>query len=43
MPGLRVLRHYKNIKNELLEISETVYPAERRTLLTQLRRKRRGT
>lgn len=41
--GLRVLRHYKNIKNELLEISETVYPAERRSLLTQLRRTRRGS
>lgn len=40
--GLRIVRHYKNIKNELLEISETVYPAGQRSLLTQLRRIRRG-
>ncbi|MFJ1259668.1 GntR family transcriptional regulator [Cupriavidus sp. CuC1] len=40
--GLRIVRHYKNIRNEILEISETIYPAERRSLLTQMRRTRRG-
>jgi GntR family transcriptional regulator len=36
--GLRIIRHYKNIRNEILEISETIYPAERVSLLTQMRR-----
>jgi len=41
--GLRIIRHYKNIKNEICEISETVYPAECRSLLTKMRRTRRGS
>lgn len=41
--GLRIVRHYKNNRNELLEISETVYPGGRNSLLTHLRRTRRGS
>ncbi|MEH2474091.1 GntR family transcriptional regulator [Nitrobacteraceae bacterium AZCC 2161] len=35
--GLRIVRHYKNMRNEILEISETIYPADRMSLLTQMR------
>jgi GntR family transcriptional regulator len=40
--GLRIIRHYKNIRNEILEISETIYPAERMSLLTQMRRTKKA-
>lgn len=39
-PALRVLRHYKAAKNTILEITETIYPGDRMSISTQLRRTR---
>jgi GntR family transcriptional regulator len=41
LAGLRIVRHYKNMRNDILEISETIYPADRISLLTQMRRTKR--
>ena len=37
-PALRILRHYKTARNSILEITESIYPAERMSLSTVLRR-----
>lgn len=36
--GLRILRHYKDSSQRILEITETIYPAERVSVSFQLRR-----
>ncbi len=36
--GLRVVRHYKDLHGRILEITETIYPADRVTFSLQLRR-----
>jgi len=40
--GLRILRHYKDAGNKILEISETVYPADRVSVSFQLKRNKAG-
>ena len=39
--GLRILRHYKSDPRTILEITETVYPADRVSVSTHLRRRPR--
>lgn len=38
--GLRILRHYKDASNRILEITETIYPADRVSISFQLKRNR---
>ncbi|WP_028694709.1 GntR family transcriptional regulator [Pseudomonas cremoricolorata] len=39
-PGLRIIRQYRDEIGELMAVSETVHPADRFTLTTQMRRDR---
>jgi len=39
-PGLHIIRHYREENGDLMAVSETVYPDDRFTLVTQLRRDR---
>ncbi|HUH60107.1 MAG TPA: GntR family transcriptional regulator [Candidimonas sp.] len=41
--GLRVVRHYKDQHGKILEITETIYPAERVSVSLQLRRGKSST
>lgn len=36
--GLRILRHYKDDQGQLVELTETVYPAKRISVSTHLKR-----
>ncbi|MNE86849.1 hypothetical protein D3C80_1839820 [compost metagenome] len=38
--GLRLIRHYKDAQGRILEITDTIYPAERVTVAFQLKRSR---
>ncbi|BDB26785.1 GntR family transcriptional regulator [Cupriavidus sp. P-10] len=38
--GLRLIRHYKDAQGKILEITDTIYPADRVTVAFQLRRSR---
>ncbi len=40
--GLRILRHYKDKSNKIIEITETVYPADRVSVSFQLKRSKAG-
>ncbi|WP_232431569.1 hypothetical protein [Cupriavidus sp. UYPR2.512] len=38
--GLRLVRHYKDAQGRILEITDTIYPADRVTVAFQLKRSR---
>lgn len=39
-PGLEIIRHYREENGDLMAVSETVHPADRFSLVTQMRRDR---
>lgn len=39
-PGLKIVRHYRDEQGELVVVSETVHPADRFTLVMQMKRER---